>query len=83
MAKQIKASEEMPLVDPNGKSVNELKEVANALQQQVLEHSKLVQHHSVMLNKAQGALEIMLQMIPREEVNGMIKKESEEKKNDG
>ncbi len=80
MAKKVK--KEMPLVDPNGKSVKELKEVASALQQQVIEHNNLVQHHTVMLNKAQGALEVMLQMIPKEDVEGMIKKEAEESRND-
>ena len=80
MAKQIK--KEMPLVNPNGKSVKDLKEVANALQQQVVEHNSLVQHHTIMLNKAQGALEVMLQMIPKEDVEGMIKKEAEESRND-
>ena len=34
MAKKVK--KEMPLVDPKGKSVKEVKEVASALQQQVI-----------------------------------------------
>ena len=49
-----------------GKTDEELKEIATTLQTQL-------QHHQTMSVKAQGALEVILQMIPEEE-------EEEEKK---
>ena len=73
-------TEEMPLASPQGKTVEELKEVAVTLQTQVQEHQKQANHHQTMATKAQGALEVMLQMIPKEEVEKMI---SEEAKNNG
>ena len=44
-----------------GKTVEELKEVATTLQNQIT-------HHQTMVVKAQGALEVILQMIPKEEM---------------
>ena len=58
-----------------GKSVEELKEIAQTLQAQLNEHQKLANHHTTMATKAQGALEVMVQMIPKEEVEEMIDKE--------
>ena len=60
-----KVVEETPKVveEAQGKSVGELKEVATTLQTQL-------QHHQTMAVKAQGALEVILQMIPQEENNG-------------
>ena len=43
-----------------GKTEEELKEIATTLQAQL-------QHHKTMAVKAQGALEVILQMIPEEE----------------
>ena len=58
-----------------GKSVEELKEIAQTLQAQLNEHQKLANHHQTMATKAQGALEVMIQLIPKEEVEEMIDKE--------
>ena len=61
-----------------GKSVEELKEVAVTLQAQVTENQRLANHHQTMATKAQGALEVLLQLIPKEEVEEMIAKEGED-----
>ena len=55
--------EETKVIDeiPNGKSVEELKEIATTLQTQL-------QHHQTMAVKAQGALEVIVQMLPQEEL---------------
>ena len=58
-----------------GKSVEELKEIAQTLQAQFNEHRKQANHHQTMATKAQGALEVMLQLIPKEEVEKMIEEE--------
>ena len=58
-----------------GKSVEELKEIAQTLQAQLNEHQKLATHHQTMATKAQGALEVMVQLIPKEEVEEMIAEE--------
>jgi len=63
-----------------GKSVEELKEIAQTLQTQFNEHQRQANHHQTMATKAQGALEVMLQLIPKEEVENMIE---EEVKNNG
>ena len=55
-----------------GKSVEELKEIAQTLQTQLNEHQRQANHHQVMATKAQGALEVILQLIPKEEVEEMI-----------
>ena len=73
--KDSKTTKEMPLANPQGKTVEELKEVAVTLQTQAQEHQKQATHHQTMATKAQGALEVMLQMIPRQEVEEMIKTE--------
>ena len=48
-----------------GKTVEELKEVALALQTQFDQHRE-------MAVKAQGALEVLLQLIPKKEVEEMV-----------
>jgi len=58
-----------------GKSVEELKEIAQTLQTQLNEHQRQANHHQTMATKAQGALEVMLQLIPKEEVEEMIEEE--------
>ena len=58
-----------------GKSVEELKEIAQTLQTQLNEHQRQANHHQVMATKAQGALEVLLQLIPKEEVEEMIDEE--------
>tara|TARA_R100001530_G_scaffold101839_1_gene70828 strand:+ start:33 stop:302 length:270 start_codon:yes stop_codon:yes gene_type:complete len=67
----------LPLANPKGKTVDELKEVAITLQAQVTENQRLANHHQTLATKAQGALEVMLQMIPRQEVEEMINAEAE------
>ena len=44
-----------------GKSAEELREIANTLRTQL-------QHHQTMAVKAQGALEVIVQMLPQEEL---------------
>ena len=73
----VETVEEMPLANPKGKTVGELKEVAQTLQTQLQEHQKQATHHQTMAVKAQGALEVMLQLIPKQEVEEMIAKEQE------
>ena len=46
----------------SGKTTDELREIATTLQTQL-------QHHQTMAVKAQGALEVILQMLPQEKTN--------------
>ena len=69
---------EMPLANPQGKTVEELKEIAQTLQAQLQEHQRLANQHQTMATKAQGALEVTLQMIPKEEVEKMITQENKD-----
>jgi len=75
VSKKQKVVEESNLANPQGKTVEELKEIALTLQTQLTEHQKLASHHQTMATKAQGALEVMLQMIPKKEVEEMIQQE--------
>ena len=77
MSKNKTVVEETVVANPQGKTVEELKEVAQTLQAQLQEHQKQANHHQTMAVKAQGALEVMLQMIPKQEVEEMIAKEEE------
>ena len=65
-------------VNSQGKTVEELKEIAQTLQAQLAEHQKQANHHQTMAVKAQGALEVVLQLIPKEEVEEMIVQENKE-----
>ena len=69
---------EEALANPKGKTVEELKEIAQTLQAQLQEHQKQATHHQTMAVKAQGALEVVLQLIPKEEVEEMIAEEAKE-----
>ena len=69
-----KATKEV-VTETQGKSTEELKEIAQTLQAQLTEHQKLANHHQTMATKAQGALEVMVQLIPKEEVEEMIDEE--------
>ena len=60
-----------------GKSVEELKEIAQTLQTQLNEHQRQANHHTTMATKAQGALEVMVQMIPKEELEEMVAEETD------
>ena len=71
-------TKEPMLENPKGKTVEELKEIAKTLQTQLNEHQRLATHHQTMATKAQGALEVTLQMIPKEEVEEMIDQENKE-----
>ena len=75
-----KATKEV-VTETHGKSVEELKEIAQTLQTQLNEHQRQANHHTTMATKAQGALEVMLQMIPKEEVEEMIAKETNNSSN--
>ena len=66
-----------------GKSVEELKEIAQTLQTQLNEHQRQANHHQMMATKAQGALEVLLQLIPKEEVEEMIAKEETDNSSNG
>jgi len=69
MAKATKEVVENPLANPKGKTVTELKEIAVSLQAQANQYRE-------MATKAQGGLEVILQMIPKQEVEEMIAKET-------
>ena len=66
-----------------GKSVEELKEIAQTLQTQLNEHQRQANHHQTMATKAQGALEVLLQLIPKEEIEEMIAKEEADNRSNG
>ena len=65
-----KATKEEAVTEVHGKTVEELKEIAVNLQTQVNQYRE-------MATKAQGGLEVVLQMIPKQEVEEMIVKEEE------
>ena len=69
-------TKEPVLVGPKGKTVEELKEIAQTLQAQLQEHQKQATHHQTMAVKAQGALEVVLQLIPKEEAEQMVTEEA-------
>ena len=71
-------TKEETIANPKGKTVEELKEIAQTLQAQLQEHQKQATHHQTMAVKAQGALEVVLQLIPKEEVEEMIAEEAKE-----
>jgi uncharacterized protein YpmS len=71
------------VVETQGKTVEELKEVAQSLQTQLQDYRKQANHYQVMATKAQGALEVMLQMIPKQEVEEMIAQEEKSHKENG
>jgi|TARA_Y100000310_G_scaffold46963_1_gene43570 hypothetical protein len=74
---------ETVLANPKGKTVEELKQIAQTLQAQLQEHQKKASHHQTMAVKAQGALEVTLQMIPKEEVEEMIAQEAQGNRENG
>ena len=75
MAKATKEVVEHPLASPEGKTVDELKEISQTLQTQLNEHQRQANHHQTMATKAQGALEVILQLIPKQEVEQMVAEE--------
>ena len=64
-----KATKEEVVTEVQGKTVKELKEIAVNLQTQVNQYRE-------MATKAQGGLEVVLQMIPKQEVEEMIAQEA-------
>ena len=80
--KEVETVEEATLANPQGKTVEELKQIAQTLQTQLKEHQKQANHHQTMAVKAQGALEVILQLIPKQEVEEMIAQEAKENNKD-
>ena len=78
-----KATKEEVVTEVQGKTVEELKEIAQTLQAQYNEHQRLGNHHQTMATKAQGALEVILQIIPKEEVEKMVAQEAQESRKNG
>ena len=74
---------ETVIANPKGKTVDELKEIAQTLQVQLQDHQKQASHHQTMAMKAQGALEVILQLIPKQEVEEMISQEAKENRDNG
>ena len=71
--------------NPQGKTVEELKQIAQTLQLQKNQHQEkanlaqtVLTQALQMVTKAQGGLEVVLQMIPKEEVQKMIQAENNE-----
>ena len=60
---------EVEEIKTNGavESEEKAKEAIETLKAQFQEHLKLVEHHRTMATKAQGALEVLLQLHPEEE----------------
>ena len=75
-----KATKEV-VTEPHANTKEKQKEIAQTLQTQLNEHQKQANHHQKMAMKAQGALEVMLQLIPKEEVEKMIDQETKNQKN--
>jgi len=66
------------IANSQGKTVEELKQIAQTLQAQLQDHNKQANHHQTMAVKAQGALEVILQLIPKQEVEEMVAQEVKE-----
>ena len=88
--KNAEIVEETPLANPQGKTVEELKEVVQTLQVQMNEEQDLlvkdqkrVQARNAKILKMQGAMEVMLQLIPKEEVEKMITQETKDNRQNG
>ena len=78
-----KATKEEVVTETQGKTVEELKQIAQTLQTQLNEHQKQANHHQTMATKAQGALEVILQLIPKDEEEEMITQEAKESRENG
>ena len=83
MSKNKTEVEETVVANPQGKTVEELKEIAQTLQVQLQDHQKEANRHQTMAVKAQGALEVILQLIPKQEVEEMIAKEETDNSSNG
>ena len=87
---EAEIAEEATLANPQGKTVEELKEIVQTLQTQKNQHQEKAQEAQTVMNqqmtmvtKAQGALEVMLQMIPEEEVKKMVAQEAKDNRENG
>jgi len=60
---EVKTNNVAETVDTDAKA----KEAINTLRVQLQEHLRQVDHHRTMATKAQGALEVLLQLHPEEE----------------
>ena len=76
--KQETVTKDVSLANTEGKTVEELKEILQTLQTQLNEHQRLAAHHQTMATKAQGALEVIVQMIPKQEVEEMVAQEAKD-----
>ena len=57
------------VAEPKEVTEDKPKEVIETLRVQLREHLQQAEHHRTMATKAQGALEVMLQLHPQEEKN--------------
>ena len=70
MSKKTEVMEEVKtnnVVEPKEATENKPKEVIETLRVQLREHLQQAEHHRTMATKAQGALEVLLQLHPEEE----------------
>ena len=81
---------ETVLANPQGKTVEELKDLVQNLQIQKNQHQEKANQAQAVMNseltmatKAQGALEVMLQLIPKEEVEKMMAQEAKDNRENG
>ena len=90
MSKNKTEVKETVVTESQGKTVEELKEVVQTLQVQMNEEQdllvkdqKTVQTRNAKILKMQGAMEVMLQLIPKEEVEKMIAQETKDNRQNG
>ena len=70
MSKKTEVMEEVKtnnVAGPKEATENKPKEVIDTLRVQLREHLQQAEHHRTMATKAQGALEVLLQLHPEEE----------------
>ena len=64
VAEKVKDSE---VVNTNNGTVDKAKEAIENLKVQLQEHAKKAEYHQTMATKAQGALEVLVQLHPQQE----------------
>ena len=69
MSKKTKTVEEVENSNNNGtvSSEDKVRDAIDNLKVQLVEHQKQAEYHSTMATKAQGALEVLLQLHPQKE----------------
>ena len=73
MSKKTETVEEMKtnnVAEPKEAAVDKAKEAKETLRVQLREHLQQTEYHRTMATKAQGALEVLLQLCPEEENGG-------------